>query len=416
MPKAALPLALCASLCSAACAPGPRAAAPAARGPGAARAGGAAGLSTLDGRALRPDAVDARVTALMRANRVEGLGLALIREGRVAYRRAYGVRDRERGLPLTEDTVMYGASLTKATFAYLIMQLVDERRVELDRPVAAYLPEPLPAYEAYADLAGDERWRRLTPRMLLSHTTGFANYRGLEPDKKLRFHRDPGERYGYSGEGINLLQFALERGLGLDVGAEMRRRVFDRFGMTRTGMVWRDDFAPDVANNYTLDGALEAHPRHERVRAAGSMDTTLADWSTFLAAVARGEGLSAAAKAEMIRRQVPIDSVTQFPTLRPETTDAYAPIGLGYGLGWGAFETPFGRAFFKEGHDDGTANYALCVEPRRACILLLSNSVRAEGIFKALVDELMGDTRLPWAWEGYAPYDLPPAPPAGERN
>ncbi|HEU4537844.1 MAG TPA: hypothetical protein VFS00_27180, partial [Polyangiaceae bacterium] len=85
---------------------------------------------------------------------------------------------------------------------------------------------------------------------------------------------------------------------------------------------------------------------------------------------------------------------------------------LGYGLGWGVFESPFGPAFFKEGHDEGTANYALCVEPRRACVLLLSNSVRAEGIFKPLVDELMGEAHVPWAWHGYTPYDRPGAPPA----
>jgi len=108
----------------------------------------------------------------------------------------------------------------------------------------------------------------------------------------------------------------------------------------------------------------------------------------------------------MIRQQIRIRSKVQFPTLRDETTAEYDAINLGYGLGWGEFETPFGHAFFKEGHDDGTANYALCIEPKRRCILLMSNSVRAEGIFKVMVDTALGDTKLPWAWEGYVPYDL----------
>ncbi len=372
----------------------------------------AAGLATaapiraLDGRALAPAAIDGRVRGLMRANDVKGLALALIRDGRVVYVRTYGLRDVERDLPLEPDTVMYAASLTKATFAYMVMQLVDEGKVDLDRSIADYLPKPLPAYPKYADLAGDERWRRLTPRILLDHTTGFQNFRWLDPDGKLRFHRDPGTRYGYSGEGVNLMQFVLEQGLGLDVGQEMQRRVFDRFGMTRTSMLWRADFAANVANGYTADGKLQPHDRRENVRAAGSMDTTLADWSRFLAGVARGEGLSAKAKAEMIRLQVPIDSVRQFPTLTPETTDENKAVRLGYGVGWGVFETPFGHAYFKEGHDDGTRNYGLCVEPRRACIVLMSNSDRTEGIYKALVDELMGDVGMPWRWENYIPYDL----------
>ena len=111
----------------------------------------------------------------------------------------------------------------------------------------------------------------------------------------------------------------------------------------------------------------------------------------------------------MLRRQVDIDTSPQFPTLTAQKTDDNRAIRLGYGLGWGVFDTPFGRAFFKEGHDDGTANYALCVEKRQACILLLSNSDRAESIFKPLVEALMGDVRLPWRWEGYIPYDLRPS-------
>jgi CubicO group peptidase (beta-lactamase class C family) len=378
----------------------------------------AAALRTLDGRRLTPAAIDRRVEGLMRANRVHGLAVALIRDGRVAYVHAYGVRDEARGLPLTTGTVMYGASLTKATFAYMVMQLVDEGRVDLDHPIAAYLPKPLPDYPQYADLAGDARWRKLTLRILLDHTSGFANFRWIDPDEKLRFHNDPGARFGYSGEGINLAQFVLEKGLGLDVGAEMQRRVFDRFGMTRTSLLWRDDFAADLAQGYTIDGKLQEHDRRSHLRAAGSMDTTVSDWSAFLAGVARGDGLSARAKAEMIRLQIPIDSVAQFPTLAPETTDGWRPIRLGYGVGWGVFETPFGHAYFKEGHDDAVANYALCVEPKRACVLLMSNDVRAEGIFLALVGELMGQTNLPWRWMGYIPYDLTadrmkPVRPAG---
>jgi CubicO group peptidase (beta-lactamase class C family) len=94
-------------------------------------------------------------------------GVALIRDGRVVFLRSYGKRDVARELPLTPDTVMYGASLTKATFAWFVMQLVDEHRVDLDRPIATYLSKPLTDYPDYADLADDPRWRALTFRILL---------------------------------------------------------------------------------------------------------------------------------------------------------------------------------------------------------------------------------------------------------
>jgi CubicO group peptidase (beta-lactamase class C family) len=362
---------------------------------------------TLDGRRLSIGAFNNRIEALMKANSVPGLGVAIIRNS-TSWIYVYGVRNAKDHLPLTADTIMDGASLTKATFAYMVMQLVDEKRIDLDRPIAEYLPRPLPDYPKYADLAGDDRWRRLTFRMLLDHTSGFANLRYFEPDGKLKFHYDPGTRFAYSGEGINLAQFVLENGLGLDVGAEMQRRIFDRFGMKRTSMTWRDGRGEDIADAHLENGDILPYRHRGNVSAAGSMGTTLADWTRFLTAVINGQALSRASKAEMIRLQIPIDSPTQFPTLSDAKTDEYKSIHLGYGLGWGVFETPFGHAFFKEGLVDGTANYALCVEPRRACVLLLSNSVRAEGIFKAVVEEVMGDVHLPWKWEGYTPYDAAP--------
>ncbi len=364
-------------------------------------------IKTLDGRKLRPAIIDRKIEDLVKANDVKGLAVALIREGRVVYLHAFGFRNAGQDLPLTPDTVMYGASLTKATFAYMVMQLVDEGKIDLDRSISEYLPKPLPDYPKYIDLAGDGRWRKLTFRILLDHTPGFANFPWVEPDKKLRFHRDPGIRFDYSGEGFVIAQFVLEAGLGLDVGKEMQRRVFERFGMSRTSMTWRDDPAANVSDNYLMSGDISPHDHHSKVGAAGSMDTTARDWSSFLAGVLNGDGLSSKTKAEMIRRQISIDSVSQFPTLSTETTDANKSIHLGYGIGWGVFDTPHGHAFFKEGYDDGTRNYALCIQPRRACILLLSNSARADGIFKALVDDLMGDVALPWRWEGFIPYDQP---------
>jgi CubicO group peptidase (beta-lactamase class C family) len=356
-------------------------------------------LHRLDGSALTPRQIDAEVEALMAQGRVPGMALALIENGQPVYVKAYGLRSVENKLPLATDTVMYGASLTKLAFAYMVMQLVDEKVIDLDRPITAYLKKPLPEYPKYADLANDARWKALTPRMLLDHTPGFPNFRFINPDEKLDFKFDPGTRYAYSGEGINLMQFVLEEGLGLDVGKEMQKRVFDRFGMTRTSMTWRDDFAPNLASGYDADGKLEGHHQRGSVRAAGSMDTTIADYVKFLAGFMRGEGLSAAARAEMLRPQIAITSPHQFPTLETKVEPANRKIDLSSGLGSVLFKGPHGAAFYKGGHDDWTDNLAVCVEAKKRCILLLSNSVRAETIYPALVESLFGHTGLPWSWE-----------------
>ena len=67
------------------------------------------------------------------------------------------------------------------------MQLVQEKILDLDKPVYQYLPKPLPAYPQYKDVANDSRYERITARMLLSHTAGFPNWRAFEDDRKLKY-------------------------------------------------------------------------------------------------------------------------------------------------------------------------------------------------------------------------------------
>jgi len=348
--------------------------------------------------------VDSEVRTAMARTGARGLAMAVIEDGKPVFVQAWGARNAA-GDPLETDTIMYGASLTKAVFAYTVMQLVEEGRLDLDRPLAAYLPRPLPeygnldAYGAWGDLAGDERWRRVTARHVLTHSVGWPNFSWDEPDRKLRFHFEPGSRYAYSGAGIILLQFAIEKGLGLDLGAEMQRRVFDRFGMKNTSMVWRPDFARNLADGWKADGSAEPHDERGRVRAAGSMDTTVADFARFAAAFMRGEGLKRSSRAEMLKAQLPITSAAQFPTLVPEAEPGKRWKGLAAGLGVVTFAGPQGRGFFKGGHNDSTGNIWVCLERGRRCVVLLSNDVRAEAAFPGLVESILGDTGLPWRWE-----------------
>jgi CubicO group peptidase (beta-lactamase class C family) len=370
-------------------------------------AASAAILALLAGCASAPkEDLDTQVRSLMAREKVHGLALAVIDGGKVSKVAAYGQRNVERALPLTADTVMYGASLTKAAFAWMLLQLVDEGKLDLDASVATLLPRPLPEYKDksfdFNDLAGDERWRLLTPRILLTHSSGFANFRWVEPDKKLRFHFTPGSRYGYSGEGFYVLQLILEQGLGLDTGKEMQRRVFDRFGMQRTSMQWRADFADNLADGYGIDGKFEPHDERSRPRAAGSMDTTIADQARLWAGIVRGDGLSAASRADMVRAQLAITSPSQFPSLVDALGARNQGLALAAGLGVVTFRGRSGAAWFKGGHNDTTGNMVICLEQGQRCVVMLANDVRAERIYPAIARLVLGETSMPWAWE-YGP-------------
>src|SRR5262245_36665130 len=374
-------------------------------------------VTRLDGSRIATAEIDATVTRLMRAAEVTGVGIAILNNGKVVYLKSYGLRDKERNLPLTEDSVMTGASFTKATFAYMVMQLVQERILDLDKPIYQYLPKPLTDYPGYQELANDSRYKEITARMLLSHTSGFANLRFLEPDRKLRIHFEPGARYAYSGEGILLLQMVVETITKQTLAALMQTRVFQPLGMTRTSMVWEDRFESDFANGYDEYGRSLGPERRKYANAAGSLQTTPRDFGQFMVAVIEGKGLSKQARELMLSPQIQIFSKHQFPTLANDTTDENKSIRLSYGLGWGLYWTPYGRAFFKEGHDEGWRNYTVCFDDKKIGIVIMTNSSNGEGIFKELLETLLRNTFTPIEWEGYTPYTrLPPRKPLMERK
>jgi CubicO group peptidase (beta-lactamase class C family) len=125
-------------------------------------------IKRLDGSTLTSAEIDATVTRVMRAAEVTGVGIAIFNNNQIVYLQAYGVRDKEKNLPLTPDSVMTAASLSKSAFATVVMQLVEDGVLNLDKPVYQYLPKPLPEYPFYRDLAGDPRYKQST----LAHAAG----------------------------------------------------------------------------------------------------------------------------------------------------------------------------------------------------------------------------------------------------
>jgi CubicO group peptidase (beta-lactamase class C family) len=359
-------------------------------------------------------AIDAEAKQTMNRTHANGLAIAVIDDGRVSYVQAYGIRN-AKGEPLTTDTVMYGASLTKMVFAYHVLQLVDQGKLKLDTPIKDDLERPLIEYGShsdesflkkygpYTDLANDPRWKKITPRMSLTHSTGFNNFWFIEPEQKLRIHFNPGTRYSYSGEGLSLLQFAIEhgkrsQGLGVDM-EKMTTATFTRLGMTRTRLMWRPDFASNLADGWNDKGQPLPHDERSNVRVAGSMDTTIADLSKFVAALVRGDGLSVASRREMTKPQLKITTAHEFPTLAPDAPPAEQRKDLYAGLGVVVFDGPQGHGFFKGGHNEQTANTVVCLEKSQRCVVILSNDVRAEAGFADLVKFILGDTGVPYDWE-----------------
>src|SRR6185295_2724162 len=106
------------------------------------------------------------------------------------------IADVTTGRPVDPRTIFEAASISKPIVALGALDLVRRGALSLDTPLDAYLPEPY--------LPVDRRASTITARMVLGHTTGFPNWRPRgEP---LALLRDPGTRFGYSGEGYVYLQ------------------------------------------------------------------------------------------------------------------------------------------------------------------------------------------------------------------
>ncbi len=365
-------------------------------------------IRKLDGSHVSVAEAEQFAAKTLAANHVTGAQIVVVNDGKVAWSYAYGLRRKNPDLPMTTNTTTWAASITKAVFATYVMQLVQQGKFDLDKPMPQQLPKPWTEYEAYKDSASeivnDPRWAKLTPRMCLSHTGGLLNIVSMqEPDKKLRFHFEPGDHYSYSGECLNLVQFSIEQQQGKSLDILMQDAIFGPLQMTRTSEIYQARFAEDVADRFDKDEKFRSQTKRFPARASGNMTSSAADLGRFVEALFAGKIIDATTQKKMLTPQVQIRTLHQFALAKdePEGTEA-KQVGLAYGLGWGLLtKTKFGPAFFKEGHGDGAQNYMVCFTRRKDCMILLTNSDNGEFAFQPLLETIFGDTVTPWEWEMY---------------
>lgn len=369
-------------------------------------------VTKLNGSKISVSEIDKIVKRLMDTANVQGLDLAILNNKKTVFIKSYGYKNKVQKELLDTNSVMYGASFSKAVFAYLTMKLVQEGIIELDKPLHQYLSKPIAEYEYFSDLKSDDRWKLITARMCLSHTTGLPNVRWLHPTTGvedtlgiIKIYFKPGTKYAYSGEGLKLLQLVEEEITNKTVEGLAIEKVFTPIGMNRTGYIWHKEFDDNFAIGHLEDGTLNPKKKRTVPVASGSLVTTISDYSKFIEFVMEQKGLGKKLYNEMLSPQIKIYSKVQFPTITSETTTENKAIDLSYGLGWGLLKCKYGKAFFKEGHDDAWRNYNINFIDKGISIIIMSNSANGELIFKELLEAIIGDTFTPWKWESYFPYN-----------
>ena len=369
-------------------------------------------IQRLDGSRISAATLDKTIERLTKAANVQGIGVSVFNNGKTVYKKTFGYRRLDTREPLQTGTNIYGASLSKAVFAVLVMKLVEEGVLDLDKPLQSYLDKPIYEYtpvtkwhDHYEDLRGDTVYRKITARMCLSHTAGFPNWRWDESDQKLRVKFAPGSRYGYSGEGLVYLQVVLERLTGKSLEVLMQEKVFGPLGMQHSAYSWKPAFEQNYAWGHNTEGKIYEKDKDNEPRSASTLETTLDDYTLFTEGVLQHRILQPASTRVMFTPQVRIHSVQQHGPLRLKDSTLNDGIQLSSGLGWLLLQSPYGFGAFKEGHGNGFQHYSILFPEKSTGIVIVTNSDNGESIFKELLEASIGDTYTPWYWENYIPYD-----------
>lgn len=354
-------------------------------------------ITRLDGTSISKDSLTAQLDQLLIDAEVAGLAITVFNENKPVYKKAFGYKDQINRLPLTDSTNIYGASLSKAVFSVLVMDLVEDGILNLDRPLQTYLPKKIYEYEPqtrwhddYSALKEDSLYDKITARMCLAHTSGFANWRTAE--SALSVLHKPGTKHMYSGEGFVYLQVVIEKITGKGLEQLAQERIFKPLHMNNSSFQWKSKFENDFSFGHDHQGNPYDKDKDNEPRSASTLETTASDYTKFLEGVLSKRLITEKSYNEIFSPQIKVLEPTssyEGPSIGNRSFDS---LEVHYGLGWGYLDTPYGRAVFKGGNGSGFQHYSVLFPDAGKGVLIMTNSRNGRKIFKKILSLTLKDT------------------------
>jgi CubicO group peptidase (beta-lactamase class C family) len=322
--------------------------------------------------------IDAHATQWLRDSDVPSLAVAYIEGGKVAWTAVYG--EQSPGVAATERTLYNTASLTKPITAETVLRLASADKLSLDESMSPFWLDP--------DIKDDPWSKLLTPRLCLSHQTGFANWRRMTGGV-LKIRWKPGTQTGYSGEGYNYVGKFAEKKLARPFDALAQEMVFDPIGMKETSYTTKDWYAGRLAVPHGPKGEKPVDPLATTWNGADQLRTTIGDYAKFVVSVMHDEGLTkamAAERATMTRDTVkPEDSEK---ICREAGEKDHCTLTAGMGLGW-EVETVNGvKILDHDGSDWGVKTLALFVPSQGIGVVIFTNGENGMQVIRKVVEVL----------------------------
>jgi CubicO group peptidase (beta-lactamase class C family) len=308
---------------------------------------------------------DTAIEKWLKENKVPTLGLGIIEEGKLKQIKVFG--EIKNGVTAPYNTIFNVASLTKPVTAMVALKLVSLGKWNLDEPVYKYWTDP--------DIANDSRNKKLTTRLILSHQTGFPNWRWMNDNKKLSFQFDPGTKYQYSGEGLEYLRKALEKKFKKSLQQLANELIFQPLKMYDTRYVWDKNVDTSrLAIGYDKNGKAYETVKSKTPNAADDLLTTIEDYGKFLISVMNSDGLAKKVFDEMISNQV--------ATLK----------GKHFGLGFEIYDLGNREyALSHGGTDHGVQTIVFILPKTKQGLLIFTNSDTGVSIYENLLKHYLGE-------------------------
>lgn len=308
---------------------------------------------------------DHEIEKWLMENKVPTLGIGVIENGTLKQVKVYG--EITKGISAPYNTIFNVASLTKPVTAMVALKLVSLGKWNLDEPIYKYWTDP--------DVSKDPNSKLLSTRHILSHQTGFANWRGNNKDGKLHFEFTPGTKYQYSGEGFEYLRKALEKKFQKSLQQLADELIFQPLKIDDTRYVWDKNVdTTRLAIGYDKEGNPYKTVKNKTPNAADDLMTTIEDYGKFLTSVMNGEGLTPKVFDDMTTNQVETKNEKYF--------------GLGfeiYDLGNGEYALSHGGA------DKGCQTIFFIFPKTKQGLIIFTNVDDGYKVYEKLLKHYLGE-------------------------
>lgn len=321
-------------------------------------------IKTLTGESIKSDKLNQEIESIRKKLEIPGLSIAIINQHQVAYHEVFGVSNAKSQEAVNKESIFEAASLSKPIFAYFAMKMVEKGKLDLDKPLFEYFPHPA------IEEKDQENYKLITPRMVLSHSTGFPNH---SKGAKISLSCEPGKGFSYSGEAYQYLAaiIGMQHGVGWKAGLNelFKEEVSLPLKMKNSSFLWTDYLAEHKVYGHNSEGK----PTHndtggwsgETFNSFSSLHSEAAEYAKFIIAMLKEEGLSKASFKEMLAEQ---NHFSESENLFKETGQT------GWGLGFAQKPTPYGLMHLHTGNNHTFQAYSMFIPEQQYGLVVFTNS------------------------------------------